>query len=291
MNNFLSVKVKSLEGIKETEEFSLKKLHKRHIESTYYFSKKGFDKFRDESEVRVIGNVRVRQHRYVDPEKTANPEKVYKKKKQKKIIGVCDIKVTDEYFNERRGKLNDYPYSRFDLYESKNKSCCGYAWVGEKKYVRLVKRNPVLIILFILICVALLLFGLKSCNKNDTGNELDLADQSKYHKKEDDVKSNEITDMTGIYLNKSYTVDGENRTVQLVNYEQNDVYLCYDVYMDDTFLGSTGAFKPGYKVDYDLYSLLLKKGTHRIVFKIKSYDLKTKEPLAVYNNPVDIIVN
>lgn len=276
----------------EEDDYELKLLgNKKKHQECFYFTKKEFEQYQEDHEARVIGNVYIDQKRYKDPEKAKDVDKAYENKRKKKIIGKCKLRYSDEYIEKKEKSFEEH-FQEFDLYKPENKKCVGYAWVGQKQYVRLVKRNPLVIIIPIFLIIALML-GLTMCKNPDTEEPWI------------DTIGDLITDIGGSSDNdeemtysdiwtwvKPGEVSAENKTIPLRNEASNEVWMCYDIYKDGELLHSTGAFLPGYQVDCDFYTLLNgEKGTHELTLFIKLYDLETKEAYSTSTMDVEIIVS
>ena len=118
-------KTRYLESVKlpddEKENYELKKLGNKNNDECLYFSEKEFEKYQEEHDTQIIGNVRVRQKKYKDPEKAQDTGKAYEKKYKNNVVGVCKLKLTDDYYDKHSDKL-DETYRSYDLYKSDRKS-------------------------------------------------------------------------------------------------------------------------------------------------------------------------
>lgn len=292
IENFRKKYIKSVEiPDEEKENYEFKKLGNKNNVECLYFTEKEFEEYQEEHDAKIIGNVKIRQKKYKNPEKAENREKAYQKKYEKDILGVCRLKFTDDYFEKHQNKL-DEPYRDFDLYKSENKHCIGYAWVGENQYVRLVKYNP-FIFLIILFLVLGIIFGLCFCRNSKPQPDKTIDDNgTKITEQNTNADGVPIADNHYLYVWKTKTVSSDKKTVALINHPDNKVYLCYDILDEQgNLLDSTGSFGPNSQVDYDFYSLFNgKKGTYNLTLFIKVNDVDTKEDLCTKTMAVEIKV-
>lgn len=119
---------------------------------------------------------------------------------------------------------------------------------------------------FLLLCVFIIAY-LLSVNKKQAifsnENEVDIKNQESYNNKD-----NDYFELIGY---GELVLTGSNQNINLVNKENNSVYISYKVYEDETLLYETGLISPGKMEQYNAYKNL-EKGTHLITYLINIYD-------------------
>ena len=245
------------------------------------FTPKAFKEYKENNSVEVVGTVKINQRKYRDTANEGSTIPDRNKKFAKGIKGICYATSS----NSVNAKM-------FDLYNTKPKNyiTIGYASVGNGEFVRLVRWNPIGLVVLAII-ILLIICGLRGCGNNpenpfDVVNGNEITTEAPTY---DDFMANNHY----LYVWKSKTVTKDKPTVALINHPDNDVYLCYDIYSQDgENLDSTGAFEPNTQIDYDFYSLFRgNKGKYNLKLVVKVYDLETKEELCSKTMPVEIIVN
>ena len=137
-------------------------------------------------------------------------------------------------------------------------------------------RIIIIIILIIIVILDLLLLLDKEKVKIFNGeSSREVSDKEvtleKIRKENKDREA--FTEITGY---GQITLDKDYPDICLMNSENNNVYLSYDVYCDNQKLYSTGLIHPGKMETCDIYSCL-DAGKHTLIYKINSYDLDTKQ--------------
>ena len=133
----------------------------------------------------------------------------------------------------------------------------------------------VIIMIMLLIQLALLIYILVSRN-ND---RLITAD-----KDVSDIQSEISYDLNHTQDSDAYTelmgfgqleINSDFPDVYLINPQDNDVYLSFDVIYDDETLYQSGLIEPGKMEKFDIFSRL-DAGRHELIYSISSYDLGSK---------------
>lgn len=252
-------------------EYKFRTLNKKNKECQI-LSKKSFEKYCDNhDDVRVVGKIRKRQHRYKEYD---SEEELVKEKKKKKIIGqvILDIPDKDE--------------KKYDLKKDQHCHTYGYAYVGGSKFVRVVTINPFLIILPFLIA------GLVACClffwPEDSPLPFNpITGTSITQKDKEPTATEELPNCDYLLFDETVVLNKENQSIKLCNLASNEGlwYISYQVYIDDEPLMDindpekvydTGAISPGYQIDgskdanLNLYSRL-DAGTYKLTAKATQY--------------------
>lgn len=263
MKKFKQEKIVSL-ILKEDEDYELKNLESRKINECFYLSKKEFEKYQQENDVRIVGNIHLRQQKYKDPYSSDNPDKQIERKQKKHIIGVCEL------------KLKDSTYKKFDMYEPKNSHCIGYASLGSNNFVRLTKNNLWLLFIILLLAVILACI-LSSCPKN--GNPFKEASN------QETITTNESEDETKqaplcyfVPYAEKIVLDINNQNLQLINHVENkgNYYISFEVFVNGVSKFESGAISPGNMVEYNLWSNF-DAGIYSVVCEATEYSMSDKE--------------
>ena len=284
------------------------KTYKRNkqIKPFTYFTKKEFEKFRAENSIKIIGNVYLNKERKEEPEESKEPEELKesedynktndkdkktkkskrknKNKSKKEIVGILNADYSEKFIEKHQLESADSVKS-FNIYKENNTKCIGYAWVGDKNYVRLCKRNYFFIIFIILLILAGIILGVHSC-VNGTNPLKPIANTEDYQKEDSDIQNAAPEQTTFRGFDKLY-VEKANPNITLDNPKGNTVYFKYSIYLDDTNSGSVDLSKdkpiyetrwiaPGKMEKADLYSVL-EKGTHTLFMIVETRDIDTKE--------------
>ena len=174
----------------------------------------------------------------------------------------------------------------------------GYVRVGEGEYVALTKSW--FIIFLILIGVAILSFITtltvvsgkinNYTEKPQTDNNITLEfekdndwDGTLPQNGQELTPDIEYTTFPG-YANLYFSKDSNK--LQLINPDENTVYLVYDIKLDGTSIIKTKAIKPGNMKEVNLVDVLA-KGNYTLIFSISTYDVNSQSPC----NSVDQVVN
>ena len=70
-------------------------------------------------------------------------------------------------------------------------------------------------------------------------------------------------------------IDKDYPFIYLINPEDNEVYLSFDVYKDEDMLYSSDLIEPGMMEEFNIYECL-NAGKHTLTYSIASYDMKNK---------------
>lgn len=71
-------------------------------------------------------------------------------------------------------------------------------------------------------------------------------------------------------------INEKNHCLNLINPNDNDVYLKYDIYLNDKLIKQTDLISPGMMERFDVYDSF-DKGEYLLEYFISTYDLETKE--------------
>lgn len=280
------------------------KLYKKdkQIKPFTYFTKKEFEKYRAENSIKIIGNVylnKERKEKIEEPieepieksdeinkndKKTKKSKRKCKNKSKKEIVGILNTYYSAEFIEKKQLESSD-DIKSFNIYKENNTKCIGYAWVGDKNYVRLCKRNYFFIIFIFLLIIAGIILGVHSC-VNGTNPLKPIANTEDYQKEDSDIQNAAPEQTTFRGFDKLY-VEKESPNITLDNPKGNTVYFKYSIYLDDTNSGSVDLSKdkpiyetiwlaPGKMEKADLYSVL-EKGTHTLFMIVETRDVDTKE--------------
>lgn len=297
--NFIRLRVRDITAPNEEFERELYDKKKKKILPFTYFSPKQFDelvKAKEEDEenpinVKVLGNVKVYKDKYKDIKEGQEYEDFVEEKHKKKIYGSVKVKYTKEYIKKHQKKLKGETCKKFDLYEAKNCRCYGYAEVGENEYVRLVKRNPLFIILIFFLCLGLLVgVGAFKDELPDLPDIFDIEDGFDWNGEQNKGDNSQIIAETYEIPYVPYVVLTEDEPIlYLANPKGNTVYFMYSLYIDTNGNGKieeneavdkngkskafyqTKLIEPGKMVKADIYSVL-GKGEYKVVQKISAYN-------------------
>lgn len=135
-------------------------------------------------------------------------------------------------------------------------------------------------LLVIVILLLLLIFGTISfilCNsssKPTTNREISNTQQEASFPNAN--VSDSETAYTEIIGFGQLTLSKINPNINLINSEENDVYLSFDVFYNNELIYQSGLIEPGKMEQANIYELL-DAGEYTLTYSIGSYDLKTKE--------------
>ena len=142
-----------------------------------------------------------------------------------------------------------------------------------KKIILLI----ILLLLMIILIITTIMLIQKSkadgniiSDKDVSGSQSDI-DLDLNHSQNEDV----FTELMG-FGTLEITEDYPN--IYLVNPEDNDVYLSFDVIYNDEVLYTSGLIEPGKMEAYDIFSRL-DAGRHELMYSITSYELDSKTVL------------
>ena len=145
------------------------KYNKKNLSPFYYFTKKGFKEFSDDSEnePRVIGDVFINRKEKKDIEQKGD------------IIGIIKVPYSYEYLRNNPD-TSDKEYALFKP-KKKWRKTIGYAQIENQQYVRLVKYDTRFLFLILLLLLALIPLFCHSCSNFEpivinTGNGITETD-------------------------------------------------------------------------------------------------------------------
>ena len=262
--------------------YECKRFQSKNLYPFYYLTKRGFKDlcYDCTGQIKVVGDVFINQRKYEDIESAPLPEKVETKKKRKNIFGIVTIPYSDAYL---RNNVDSESVKRYDLYEHNRflRRCIGYAQVGDGKYVRLVKLNPLPLLLFVALIV-LLAFLLK-----DGPN----FDPITINQGKDIVSSNTTNQSAELCYYAPFeevtTLTKDNPCISLTNVatNENEYYISFSIYINGEAMKdengeifTTGAIPPNRQVDINLFNEL-DKGIYELKAIATDYDFKTMNDL------------
>lgn len=241
------------------------KYNKKDLSPFYYFTKKGFKEFSEDSEnePRVIGDVFINRKEQKDIEQNGD------------IIGIIKVPYSYEYLRNNPD-ASDKEYALFKP-KKKWRKTIGYAQIENQQYVRLVKYDTRFLFLILLLLLALIPLFCHSCSNFEpivinTGNGITETDNRTeptpicYYE-----PFNEITELTK-----------ESPEINLKNVATNDntFFVSYEIYIDGVVMKdesgnifTTGAIPPNRQVNVNLWNQL-EKGVYQLDVKATDYDYK-----------------
>ena len=258
MNN-LENRIISLEPLG----YDTAKYSKKDLLPFYYFTKKGFKEFLNDSEneVRVVGDV------FINRKEKQNIEE------KGDIIGIIYAPYSNAYLrNNPEASEREYA-----LYKTKKRwrKTIGYAELENHQFVRLVKLDTSFLFLMLLLLLAFVPLFFHSCSNIEPlsiiqGNSITETDESVepspicYYE-----PFNEITELTK-----------ESPEIALINVAANDktFYVSYEIYINGVAMKdesgkvfSTGAIPPNRQVNVNLWKQL-DKGIYQLEVKATDYN-------------------
>lgn len=140
------------------------------------------------------------------------------------------------------------------------------------------KKKWIMRILAIIGIFLLLLLLLRGCNgEGEIGkvfSNLGLSDtQTEIKKPENAGNGIEYTEYVGYGM---LDITKDNPTINLINPENNSVYMQFNVTYNDKELYSTDLIAPGKMDTFNVYNHL-DSGQHTLIYEITTYDVETKE--------------
>lgn len=239
------------------------KYNKKDLSPFYYFTKKGFKDFSNDSEnePRVIGDVFINRKEQKDIEQNGD------------IIGIIKVPYSYEHLRNNPD-ASDKEYALFKP-KKKWRKTIGYAQIENQQYVRLVKYDTRFLFLILLLLLALIPLFCHSCSNFEpivinTGNGITETDNRTeptpicYYE-----PFNEITELTK-----------ESPEINLKNVATNDntFFVSYEIYIDGVVMKdesgnifTTGAIPPNRQVNVNLWNQL-EKGVYQLDVKATDYD-------------------
>ena len=241
------------------------KYNKKDLSPFYYFTKKGFKEFSDDSEnePRVIGDVFINRKEQKDIEQNGD------------IIGIIKVPYSYEYLRNNPD-ASDKEYALFKP-KKKWRKTIGYAQIENQQYVRLVKYDTRFLFLILLLLLALIPLFCHSCSNFEpivinTGNGITETDNRTEPTPICYCEPfNEITELTK-----------ESPEINLKNVATNDntFFVSYEIYIDGVVMKdesgnifTTGAIPPNRQVNVNLWNQL-EKGVYQLDVKATDYDYK-----------------
>ena len=133
----------------------------------------------------------------------------------------------------------------------------------------------IIIMIMLIIQLALLIYILVSRNNDNViiadKDVSDAQSEISYdlnHKQDSDA----YTELMGF---GQLEINSDFPDVYLINPEDNDVYLSFDVIYGDETMYQSGLIEPGKMEKFDIFSRL-NAGEHELIYSISSYDLGSK---------------
>lgn len=238
------------------------KYNKKNLSPFYYFTKKGFKEFSDDSEnePRVIGDVFINRKEQKDIEQKGD------------IIGIIKLPYSYEYLRNNPD-ASDKEYALFKP-KKKWRKTIGYAELDSHQFVRLVRFDTRFIFIILLFLLALMPMLFHSCSNIDpvsiiTGDSITETDENIepapicYYE-----PFEEITVLTK-----------DNPEISLINVGSNDntYYVSYEIYINGVVMKdesgnifSTGAIPPNRQVNVNLWNQL-EAGEYLLEVKATDY--------------------
>ncbi len=304
---FVKLRIRDIKASKEDFDRETYDKKKKKIVPFTYFSPKQFDEYVEAKEkeseneenpvqIKVVGNVRIYKKKYKDIKKDQDFDAFVEEKRKKKIYGSVKVKYTNQYIKKHQKKLKGETYKKYDLYEAKKHSCYGYAEVGENEFVRLQRRNPLIILLIGLLSLGLLVGAGIIIHNNLTEIQEEIREILEVDDTVDAGDGNNSGDDTQI-IQETYEIPyvpyvkltEKEPNLYLINPDGNTVYFAYTLYIDTNGNGTiekseavdaegnskafykTKLIPPGQMMEADLVSIL-GKGEYKVIQKINAYN-------------------
>lgn len=279
-----------------SDKYETKKFKKKNIEPFLYFSKKQFKKYREDNNCMIMGDVKVRQRKYQDIVTSDNPDRLIKRKSRKNIIGTVKM-LQEKSIVNKNGEYIE-AYKSFDLFEKREyRHCIGYAYVGNNRFVRLVKPNLLFLLIFLLILG--LIAGLFSSCPKAPEEAIKWAEQQTIEETTKEIQK-QPPNCDFVLFDATTEIDSDNQTVRLINLSSNEgLYdIDYTVYINgeplldkDGNIYTTGRITPGNMVTVNLYDVL-PAGEYMLTCKATEYFINGgKELPSKYDLSTILIVN
>ena len=255
--------------------YDCKRNNKKNLQPFHYLTKKGFKDlcYDCNGQIKVVGDVFINQRYYEDIESAPHPEKVESKKEQKDIIGIATILYSNSHILKNK---EGEEFKKYDLYQHNKylRYCIGYAQVDEGKFVRLVRHNPIPLLLILLLAL-LFAFMFKSCpNYNPiTINQGNGITAPSYPD-----KSAELCYYTPFAEQTVLTKDNPCVSLENVSTNEDEYYISFSIYINGEAMKnekgeifSTGAIPPNRQVDINLFNEL-DEGVYELKAIATDYD-------------------
>lgn len=275
---FKKYKVQKLDKLQDAENFEFCNLNKRNLIEYHYFSKREFEKYQKQHDVRIIGNIKINQKKYRNPFDYPDVEKEINKKNKQHIIGCVAIDYIEKEKSKRTAGVQE---KRFDLYEPQEKHCVGYASVGGNEFVRMTKSYIfiLVVIVMLLISVGLMFSYCHKANSIEPWKTIEVGESIIETTNNQNSENQDFIVLNGF---SKYTINADNKKFALHNSEKNDVYMVYTIYNEDS-----GELLFDMKKEYpnqmhrpdsyypiDIYDKLTQETTH-VKIVIECYDMSS----------------
>lgn len=202
---------------------------------------------------------------------------------------VGSIKLSKQTNNQNEScvlvKSNDCEF-RFKLFENAGKGFVkGYLKVSDTEYIEIKSFVfiPLILLFAVLLLSAILAFALFN-KPSDDNNSLSIASSKDWDKNlpanGDSDSQQASTESISIPGYSDLYVSADNPSIELINPDNNTVYMVYTVsYKDKVIYETDGVIPAGKMVDANFYELFNKKqGAYDVVFQISTYDVETNAP-------------
>ena len=142
------------------------------------------------------------------------------------------------------------------------------------------KREIIIIILAILILITslIMIFMMLQCSRGKgTISDRDVSDNQSIIDLDLDHRDKQegYTELMGFGC---LNIDEDYPYIYLINPDDNQVYLSFDVYKDEDLLYSSNLVQPGMMEEFNIYDCL-NAGKHTLIYSIASYDMDNKAVL------------
>jgi len=279
-----------------SEKYETKEFRQKGIKPFRYFSKKQFKEYIKRNEYAVFGDVKINQKNFKNIAAADNPDKLINKKNRKRIIGTAKMLRTSGVINKSGMYIE--AYKSFDIFEKNEcRHCIGYAYIGNNRFVRLVKPNLLLFLLF-LIFIGSIAGLLSSCPKTPE-DAIKWAEEQTIEESTAAIRK-QPPNCDFLLFTETTIIDAEHQTIKLVNLPSNEgLYdIDYSVYINENPLldqngnaYSTGRITPGNMVMINLYEVL-DKGEYLLECRAAEYYQNDGEELpGKYNLSTIVTVN
>ncbi len=138
------------------------------------------------------------------------------------------------------------------------------------------KRKTIIILMFIIILIMIMFISyllIRGDGSNIFISDKEVSEnQSEINLDIDHHKEEGYTEVMGFGC---LDIDKDYPFIYLINPEDNEVYLSFDVYKDEDMLYSSDLIEPGMMEEFNIYECL-NAGKHTLTYLIASYDMKNK---------------
>ncbi|MBQ1567855.1 MAG: hypothetical protein IIZ80_08215 [Erysipelotrichaceae bacterium] len=138
------------------------------------------------------------------------------------------------------------------------------------------KRKTIIILMFIIILIMIMFISyllIRGDGSNIFISDKEVSEnQSEINLDIDHHKEEGYTEVMGFGC---LDIDKDYPFIYLINPEDNEVYLSFDVYKDEDMLYSSDLIEPGMMEEFNIYECL-NAGKHTLTYSIASYDMKNK---------------